>query len=324
MAATLPSETELTDVEVLISKILGVTPELVDDYDLVQLDADKRLQVRIDRNTAPREMVERFVYQMGMSKFPPIVVTLDHRIVDGNTRYKAHRAREERYVRALVIPISWDESDPAQRNRLLFLGSALNNSGPKPLDKSERREMVRYGVRMDMTTRELSQWVGVSQPTVDNIKREIRTEDRLNEVGFAADQVKDFADSTKRNLGKAVELHDEPFRELAKLAHDAGLNGEEVSNLGTTLREQRSDELALERIARERETSAQRIADRKAGKSTNPPAAAKLRQALGIILHQPIEAMVERNPDKLADHLEQLQHGIAALNQVLELQTEVK
>ena len=79
----------VTDVPNLIKGLLGVEAELVDDFDLLRLDPDERLQVRLDPNNAPSEMVNRFVHQMSFSQFPPPVATKDNRIVDGNTRRKA-------------------------------------------------------------------------------------------------------------------------------------------------------------------------------------------------------------------------------------------
>ena len=75
----------------LIEALVGVKPRLEQEFDLTTIDPDGRVQVRIDKNNAPREMVERFAAQMSFSAFPPIVVTQDARIIDGNTRYRARR-----------------------------------------------------------------------------------------------------------------------------------------------------------------------------------------------------------------------------------------
>jgi hypothetical protein len=97
---------DFTDANDLIEAILGAKAKLNAEYDLTLIDPDGRVQVRIDKNNAPREMVERFAGQMSFSVFPPIVVTQDNRIVDGNTRYRARLKREDRFTPAKKVAMA--------------------------------------------------------------------------------------------------------------------------------------------------------------------------------------------------------------------------
>src|SRR5262245_41166753 len=160
--------TDFVDPSALIESMVGLKPKLETDFDLTRIDPDERVQIRIDKNNAPREMVQRFASQMAFSKFPPIVVTRDPRIVDGNTRYRGRVEGGERYAAALVIPIEYDTAEPEMKVRLHYLGLALNNSNGKALDKAERREMARNAILLGMSTRQISSTVGFPDKTINS------------------------------------------------------------------------------------------------------------------------------------------------------------
>src|SRR6516162_8084197 len=122
-------------VERLVQKILGIEVASVPDYDRLQIRASDRVQGRIDKNNAPAFMVERYAMQMGEFQFPPILLTSDHIIVDGNTRNKAYGKRNERHIAVQVIPIHWDTADHATKEKILFLSQVINNMNGLPLDK---------------------------------------------------------------------------------------------------------------------------------------------------------------------------------------------
>lgn len=305
----------------VIAAIVGVEPELVTDYDSVQLDPAERLQIRIDKNNAPKEMVQRFAAQMAIAQFPPIVVTADHHIVDGNTRYQARRLREERYFPAYVIPISYDSTDRPMQLRLLYLGHMLNNSAGKPLDRNERRVMVREAIVLGMNDRQISQTVGFKTTQIAAARHEVNAENRLGDLGV--EQADTVRDASLRALGKVVEFHDEPFKHLAELVRDAGLGAREIGAVAASVKDAGSDSLALEVIARERAARAVQIADRARGGSGSPPAARLLRQRVGFITNREVEALVEHNTAEMAGHLEVVRQAIEILNQVVNRQQEL-
>src|SRR5215203_2944942 len=94
-------------ITTMVNKVTGEEAQYVQTYDLLDLDPTFRVQVRLDRNNAPKEMVERFKLQMSQSEFPPIVVSRDKRIIDGNTRYRAKLGRDEVYMPAIIVPLSY-------------------------------------------------------------------------------------------------------------------------------------------------------------------------------------------------------------------------
>jgi hypothetical protein len=84
---------KVAEIEKCIQALLGVEAEFTDRYDRLQIRGDDRVQSRIDKNNAPKFMVERYANQMGEFTFPPVIVTQDHVTVDGNTRVKARAQR---------------------------------------------------------------------------------------------------------------------------------------------------------------------------------------------------------------------------------------
>jgi hypothetical protein len=306
-----------------IRTIAKVEPELVEDYDLLKLDEKNRLQVRIDRNNAPKEMVDRFRFQMSESKFPPIVVTADHRIIDGNTRFAAHLARDEIKVTVLLVPLSWDDADHEGRERLLLLGLALNNVNGKPLDESERMEMIRHALNVGLTNAQIMYQIGIGEKVIRSLRAEMEAKHRLNEIGRPAD---DLAPAIVRALGKSeiTSLDDDSYKALADLAHDAQLHAHEVKSLAASVQDLTSVESRQERLTRERDAQAQRIAAVKKGGNGHPPYARQLRRQLALLTdsNHPADAFVERNKEDMSEHLRILQIAIATLQRVLELQAD--
>ena len=313
---------DFDDPSSMIEALTGVRPELDPEYDLTRLAEKDRLQIRIDKNNAPKEMVIRFAEQMAYSAFPPIVVTADDRTVDGNTRVAAYRRRDQRFAPALVIPISYDDAEPEMQLRLQFLGHALNNSNGKTLDRVERRAMAREAIALGMSDRQIAQTTGFPTTIVAGARHEMIAESRMAELGIEVGDLK-IADASLRALGRAANLNDAPFKALAELTRDAGLSAGDIKTLATSVRETGSDALGLERIDREREDRALQIADRKAGRAGKPPVARQLRQRLGFVLNHTAEALVERSRDDMAGHLEKLEQAVEVLNQAIGRQREL-
>ena len=203
---TFDDAVNLSDATGLIQAILHVEPEYVEDFDYHKLDPNERVQVRIDKNNAPKEMVQRYVHQMAFSQFPPVVVTEDEHIVDGNTRVKARWEREERFANALVIPIAYTDADEDTRERVRLLGKLLNNANGKPLDRTERKLMIRDALALGMTERQMTGTVGFPPSIVRSVTREVAGQDALVRVGLDENLLKGTVLGT---VGMYAELHDE-------------------------------------------------------------------------------------------------------------------
>jgi hypothetical protein len=105
------------EIQRVIELKLGVAAQFDPHYDRLRIRMDDRVQSRIDKNTAPKFMVERYAAQMSVFTFPPVVITSDGILVDGNTRTKAAAQRNDRYLPVLIVPIAWDTADAETRGR---------------------------------------------------------------------------------------------------------------------------------------------------------------------------------------------------------------
>lgn len=307
----------VTDVPNLIHGLLGVEAELVDDFDLLQLDIDHRLQVRLDPNNAPAEMVNRFVHQMSFSQFPPPVVTKDNRIVDGNTRRKALAIRETRFAPVLVIPISWEEADTDTRKRLVLLGLMLNNANGKPLNREERKGLVRDALTVGMNSTQIAGISGFNANQVAAMKREIAGETLLKELEI---KPVNLGGPQLGAIGQYDDLDDERVEPLAQLAVDANLGAKEIKALGVDVRRAGTDEDAVRIIKQSRESNAARINEVQKGGIGKPPAAKGLRQKLGFVTNRNAESMVETNPNEMKEHLALVVASIDILTKVASMQ----
>lgn len=307
-----------------IKSVIGVEPGYEEKFDLLRLDPKDRVQVRLDRNNAPQFMVDRFAFQMSETEFPPLVVSADDRTVDGNTRERAKRKREERYTSVFVVPLSWDDDRPGERKKLTLLGLYLNNQNGKPLDIEEQQMMVRDALDAGWTVTQIVYSVGIQEKTVRKIRDEMEAKRRFKNAGLN-DGI--LASPVMRALGeqKLEAMSEEIYKGLASLAIDARYNASEVKAMAASLTDLTSDELRQDRLDRQREAEAKRIADVRQGAVGRPPLAKQLRVRLSWLLdgEAPVEAFVERNTENVTEHLNVLDKAIEKLEVIRDLQAAV-
>jgi hypothetical protein len=301
-------------IEKAIEEVLGVTPKRDNQYDRLKIRSDDRVQSRIDKNTAPSHMVDRYAHQMGEFEFPPIIVTTDGIIVDGNTRHRARAQRQERYIDVLIVPIEWDHADKATRDSLLYLSELINNMNGLPLGPEEREKMVMTMLDRDAPDEEIVNKVGMSLKEVSELRDQHRAASRLKSVGIDSEH---FDDRALRAFGKAkvMRLNDESYRGLADLAKDAGLKANELKAVAGSIDSLKSAELQRDALARERQSREADITARRAGQE-QPNLAYQLRGKLKFLLDHPIAAFVERNPERVVEYVELIGKAIDVLEQI--------
>lgn len=318
----------MDDIESVIERVVGVKAVLEEKYDTARRNPKDRVQVRLDPNNAPTYMVDRYRLQMGRAAFPPPVVTKDGYCVDGNTRFAAYAEREERYISAYVIPIAFESASEDERLRLHLLGGLLNSRNGLPLHEDEQRSLVRDALRLNMSDRQISQNVGVQIKLVQKVRSEVRGEERAAAVGLDVEDVKP-AQPTARDrtrlaaIGNLPPMPEKALRETVKLAVDTKMPAGELKALGASVQEAGSEELALDRIKREREARAPQIAAVKAGEKVRTPLAGQLRRNLGMVLNHDPQDFVEHNAEYAQDHLARCEKALEVLGEVVVLQREV-
>jgi hypothetical protein len=324
MAATTIAPTKSTAVVEIERLGFGWSEDA--NYDLGQLVNQRdpetgRVQVREVAHYTPKQTVEEYAVAMGETPFPPIVVTADHFIVDGNTRVAARMKRKEKFTPAIVLNVAFAGANEKTQGSLVALAATLNQTGGQRLTPKEVRQAAEHLVRLGWKTEQIGRAIGAKGSTVTQVKREIAAAAKFQRVGLEPNGMKPAA---LRALGaeKVVGLNDVPFRELAQLTTDAGLNVVEINSLAREARELGSDTAAVDRLRQVRTELGDRITEFKLTGKFPPPDPRQLRQHLGFVTKYEgrVQELIETDPAVNAVHLEAIDKAMAVLTELRQLQ----
>jgi len=290
------------------------------DFEYSTPDPARRIQIREENHYIPKQMVTQIAAaQERGDKMPPIVVTKDGYLVDGNTRTAAARQNKYPTIQALVLTDSYEGCTDKVERRLRLLGAAFNARHGKGIDRQEIRAAVeKISADSSYAGTRIAALIGVTDNTVKGMLAEMKARRRADRAGLHLNG--SVTASALRRLGEASDkLHDEPYRQVTSLVHDTGMSLSELNDILKEMREAGSDEGALHVIEQHRRARREQIAEYRASGHSKPPAAAKLRQRLGFILEyesKPGE-LVERNSDVAGRHRDEIERAIDVLRAVL-------
>jgi hypothetical protein len=323
--ATASPERSKTVVEI---ERLGFKYTEVAQFDVTRLGADKkaraarRVQVRESAHYAPRESIERYAVQMAHSEFPPIVVTTDDYIVDGNTRIEATLLRDNKFFPAFVLDVPYRGGSEKQANELHALAATLNSMNGTPLTAKEVRIQAKAFIQLGWKAEQIARAIGVKPSSVTAVKKEIDAAAKLQRVGM--DPNGSLRGASLRALGAkdALTLNDVPFKELAKLSADAGLNMSEIASTAKEIKAIGSDTGQVDKLAALRTELGDRIREHKLTGSTKPPKGRQLRQHLGFVLNYEgrESELIETDPNVVGQHYAAIEKAIKILTALLEAQ----
>lgn len=310
---------------------LGFSYTEVAQYDLTQLmsvakgeDGYGRVQVREVGHYAPKESVERYAVQMNHVEFPPIVVTRDRWIVDGNTRVRAKLYRKEKFFPALVLDTTYEGASQRRQDELHALAATLNAQNGVPLTAKETRSVVRTFISLGWLNEQIGRAIGVKASTVTQVRKEIDAERKLEKVGLVGGDGDAIRGAALRALGAkdVLALNDVPFKMLAELARDADLNAKEIIDTAKVSKEAGSDKLAMDKLRDLRAEMRDRIQQKTLTGVGKPPVSRQVRQHLGnVVKYEGREdELLETDPDVSAKHIAALEKAIAVLTKVLNMQ----
>jgi hypothetical protein len=307
---------------------LGFKYTEVAQFDVTRLGADKkgrgarRVQVREVPHYAPKEAVERYAIQMAHSQFPPIVVTADDYIVDGNTRIEATLLRDNKFFPAFVLDVPYRGGSEKQANELHALAATLNSMNGTPLTAKEVRIQAKAFIELGWKAEQIARAIGVKPTSVTAVKKEIDAAAKLQHVGM--DPNGSLRGASLRALGSkdALSLNDVPFKELAKLSADAGLNMGEIVSTAKEIKTIGSDTGQVDKLTALRTELGDRIREQKLTGSAKPPKGRQLRQHLGFVLnHEGREPeLIETDPKVADQHYATVEKAIKVLTALLEMQ----
>ena len=297
---------------------LGFQWEL--DFEYPTPDPARRVQIREEVHYTPRAMVMQIAAaQARGDKLPPVVVTKDGYLIDGNTRTAAARHNKYPALQALVLGDTYEGCTEKVERRLQLLGAAFNARHGKGIDRQEiRRAVEKIGADTSYDGTRIAALIGVTDATVKGLLAEMRARKRADEAGLHLNG--SVGATVLQKLGQASEkLNDEPFLQVTKLAQDTGMTKGELSTVIKEMHDSGSDDGALRVVDEHRRARREQIAEYRASGKSKPPPAAKLRQRLGFILDfeaKPAE-LVERNPEVGGRHRVEIERAISVLQAVL-------
>jgi hypothetical protein len=316
-SATQVQPTAITEIE-----RLGFKWDEVPDYNLSQLSTERRVQARESAHYNPKEVVEQYAVAMGEVAFPPIVVTSDGWIVDGNTRTAAKLKRKEKFITAIVVDASYSRGNDKQRDMLHALAATLNQQGGQRLTAKEVRLVADRFVKLGWKAEQIGRAIGLAPAGVTQVKKEIDAAAKLQRVGLDANGSLKGASLRALGAKDVLALNDVPFRELAALAADAELNASEINSAAKEARATGSDAAQVELITKLRTELGDRIVEKGLTGSAKPPVSRQLRQHLGFVtkFSGREQELIETDPKVHATHVEALTNAVTVLTEVLRMQ----
>jgi len=309
---------------------LGIAYTEVAQYDLEALDVTRRVQAREYASTAsavfaPKAEASRYAVQMAHSVFPPIIVTNDGWIVDGNTRVEGRRIRKEKFSAAIVLDMSFSKGSVEDQDKLFALATTLNMQNGRALTTKEQRAAIVTLINLGWSNIQIEKRTGIKSTEIGKVRRIVAAREKLTGMGVTANG--NFSAASLAALGeeKTLLLNDDPYKALAALAVEAGFTAKEVKDLAKESLALGSDTDKLARIEEVRGEYREQIEAVKFDQSPKPPVARQLRQHLGFVVKYEDNpaALVERNGEFAESHVEYLGKAIAVLTQVLAAQKEV-
>lgn len=326
MALSLASQRGAVTAPKWVSQIaeierLGLNYTEVSAFPLEKIDIEKRrIQVRETQHVAPRESVKRFAVQMATTEFPPIVMTGDDYIADGNTRVEAARSRKVTYLPAFVLD-PYATATPQTKQKIEALAATLNCQTGVALTVAERRKAIPGLLSLNWKVEQIRRALGLANAVVSQVKKEIDAKAKLDKLGLEVDANREGSFLRGLGAGTVLGLNDKPYYELALLSRDAGLNSKEVAEMARRMREPGSDEGSLEVVARKRRELHDRIIEHGLTGSGKPSNSSILRQRLGYLIRfeGTEDRLVERAPENRRNYIDILTRSKTIIDRVIEL-----
>lgn len=225
-----------TRIEALLEQ-WNLTFELEQDFPLNKIRKEGATQIRLEAHQAPAQAVDEYTTHMKHGAvFPPIVISHQGYLVDGNTRLAAISRLGRKSFPVYKVKF-------AHLGQAKMIGAALNQMGGDRLTEDEivaaAEVMMKDGYGDDAIARTL----GRSISHIRNVRRDRTYREAAERTGLGHVKI---PKPVQRIL--ATIAHDEPFRAAVEAVVQAKPSNKDVSALVTRIDETRSDADALAAI----------------------------------------------------------------------------
>jgi hypothetical protein len=325
LAKSLPGNAQLTAAKMTLLAFRERTWHYNPNYPLA--DAQFQVQVRDGSEVAPPKEVARYAEMMkpyltkrDQLTMPPVVVTADGYVVDGNTRIAAARKLEWLTFPAFVLNDRYEGAPTSLIDRLIMLGTMLNMTHGRGLSRERQEQLILQVSKDGDSPEEISRKLQISRNIVLSTLKARDATERLMELGVDM-RVPHITKTHLAALGsKSASFNNEVYRNLAVLIRDTAMSTPEQGAFMKKVLGLGSDQDKLAAIEAE---STSRNAGPVTGRG-KPPRSAQLRQHLGFVLKyagDPGE-LVESTGDRTAclDQSAMIRDTLAVLYDILAAQ----
>lgn len=208
--------------------------ELDPNFVLAKVKLNEGVQIRLEEHRAPSTAVDEYVTHMKHGAvFPPIVVSTNGFLVDGNTRMAACQKLERKTFPAYKVKF-------AILGQAKMLGAALNQMGGYRLTEEEIVVAAEAYMREGYKDEAIARALGKSMSHIRNVRRDRLYREAAKRTGV-----------TELELPKPVRLHlagiqhDEPFRAAVEAVARAKPAVKDIGALVDRIENTRSDAEAI-------------------------------------------------------------------------------
>lgn len=297
-------------------ELLGFRWRFLEDAHLA--DISRRVQVRDITALAPHNEVARYAQALKRGDLmPPVILTKDLYLVDGNTRTEAARKANWSYFPAFVLDEKFQEAPEALLKRFITLGAASNLTHGRGMSRENIAMVIAAVMTPGEPAKDVAAKLHIPVSTVSSVLNVQKAKDKLTSLGVDTSDESRLTPSHLRTIGGQLPRYTDPVLvKYAELIRDGQLTTTDARALGKRLTEAGTEEEKLDLILNERGARRDIIS----GQSSKPQPSAKLRQTLGFLLGSTPGDMIEFNHEMRSQHRRILYDAVDQLNKVIAAQ----
>jgi ParB-like chromosome segregation protein Spo0J len=268
--------------------------ELEPNYPITKVKDNEGVQIRLPDHRAPTAAVDDYVTHMKHGAiFPPIVVTANGFLVDGNTRLRACLKLGRKVFPAYKVKF-------AVLAHAKMVGAALNQMGGYRLTEEEVVVAAEAYMRDGAKDEAIARALGKSMSHIRNLRR-----DRLYRDAAARTGVAELEIPKPVRLHLAGIQHDEPFKAAVEAYAHAKPAIKDIGALVDRIEKTRSDAEALAAVQEAKQqwgpiTGAPPNSAKSVSPTKGKQALAHIRKLLDLAEAEPTDVVLPQNADAFA------------------------
>jgi hypothetical protein len=283
-------------------------------------DPNHRVQIRPIAQLAPAREIAKYAQDLKRGdQMPPVIMTSDYYVIDGNTRTEAARKIGRTTFPTFVLDVNYSDATDSQRKQLIALGASMNLTHGRSMNIAATAAIIESITYDDTSPKQLAKDLHIPESTANTYLNAAKTRRRAKRVGV---ELKDTLTNSHLKLfgNKTKYFSDQVFKVFIQLTQDARLTVPATTILSRRLEDLGTEDERLDLLKVEREAYSDVIE----GGQGNPSKAAKLRQSLGFLINADAEVLAEHNPQASRLHTRTIRQAYEQLEKIMDAQIRVE